>query len=229
MLSPARIFSATIILFSTMQATGATSGGLLVDPGHSPRSPGATSCTGRPEHLYNTVLAESVAAYLSENEIPVTLSRRSHDELSLSGRAKSAAGKSLMLSIHHDSVQPHFITGENGRPVSTKAEGYSIFVSQKNRHYAQSLKYAYQLAGALRSRGLRPSRHHAEKIAGESRQLIDAEQGIYLFNDLVVLKNSDAPAVLFEAAVIVSPKDEAKASSVLYRKLIAESVAEMLQ
>jgi N-acetylmuramoyl-L-alanine amidase len=57
--------------------------------------------------------------------------------------------------------------------------------------------------------------------------LIDPEKGIYLFDDLVVLKNADAPAVLLEAAVIVHPKDEKKASSTQYRNIISEAVMDM--
>jgi N-acetylmuramoyl-L-alanine amidase len=165
---------------------------VIIDPGHSPKAPGATSCTGKPEYLYNAALAEAVAAHLSAHHIPVAVTRQAQEELSLSDRARSASEKCLFLSIHHDSVQPQFITWENSRPISTKAEGYSIFISRKNRYYAQSLNYARKLGAALRSKGLRPSLHHAEKIAGENRQLLDPELGIYRYDDLVVLRKAEA-------------------------------------
>jgi N-acetylmuramoyl-L-alanine amidase len=219
----------TIIILISLQTTGAYSGDLVIDPGHSPKLPGATSCTGKPEHLYNDSLAQYVLTYLLKQETPVSLTRKANEELSLNNRASAAANKKLILSIHHDSVQPLFITWKNHRPTSTKAEGYSIFVSSKNRYYEQSLKYAHRLGAALRSRGLTPSKHHGEKIAGENRQLLDSEQGIYLFDDLVVLKKTDAPSILFEAAVIVNPQDEARATSEQYKLQIAEAILEMIE
>ena len=80
----------------------------------------------------------------------------------------------------------------------------------------------------MRSRGLRPSLHHAEKIAGENRQLLDPDLGIYRYDDLVVLRKADAPAILLEAAVLVHPQDEARAASAAYQRQIADAVAGMM-
>ena len=52
--------------------------------------------------------------------------------------------------------------------------------------------------------------------------------GFHIFDDLVVLKNADAPSILFEAAVIVNPQDEARAISKSYKRGIAKSVSEMM-
>ncbi len=222
-----KIVIVTIFLIS-LQATGAYSGGFIIDPGHSPKSKGATSCTGNSEYLYNDILSQYIITYLSNQRMPVTLTRTPHEEISLKDRALSASGKKIFLSIHHDSVQPQFITWKKSLPTSSKAEGYSIFVSYKNQHYEESLKYARVFGAALRGRGFKPSKHHGENIAGENRKLLDSENGIYLFDDLVVLKNSDAPAILFEAAVIVNPQDESRAVSESYKRGIAESVGDML-
>lgn len=173
------------------QTAGAISGGIVIDPGHSPKSPGAKSCTGKPEYLYNYELATSVIAYLSSRNIPAALTRQVDQELSLTDRAKLAKEAKLLFSVHHDSVQPQFIAWKNGRPFSNKAEGFSIFVSSLNAHYAKSLRYAQCLGIALRARRLLPSLHHAEKIAGENRKLIDSQNGIYLFDDLVILKKTE--------------------------------------
>jgi len=45
-------------------------------------------------------------------------------------------------------------------------------------------------------------------ITGENRVLLDKRLGIYIFDDLKVLKNAKSPAILLEAGVIVSPMDE---------------------
>jgi len=142
-----------------MQTAGASPGGLVIDAGHSPKSQGAMSCTGKPEYFYNSDLAETILDYLSKHNLSATLTHKINQEISLINRTKAASGKILLLSIHHDSVQPQFITWKNGRPFSTKAEGYSIFLSTKNSHYLQSLEYARRLGTSLRSKGLKPSKH----------------------------------------------------------------------
>jgi len=219
-----------MLSMSTMvKASESHSGVLLIDPGHSPRSPGATSCTGIPEYLYNNNLADTVVATLKQQHVPVITTRQSKENISLQDRALAAKGKKLLLSLHHDSVQPQFVNWSNkGRPSSAKAQGYSIFISRKNKYYSKSLLFARKLGAALHQRGLVPTLHHAEKIPGENRQLIDPKLGIYLYDNLHVLMNSDAPAVLLEAAVIVNPRDEALAASIKYQRKIAESVAEMV-
>ena len=129
----------------TSDVYGANISGLVIDAGHSPKSPGATSCTGRLEYLYNADLARLVSAYLSDHNIPVTVTHQPNEEITLRNRARVADVKSVFLSIHHDSVQPQFISWKDHRPTSIKAEGYSIFVSSKNAYYAQSVKYARRL------------------------------------------------------------------------------------
>lgn len=209
---------------STAQAASIT-----IDPGHSPRSPGAMSCSGKPEFMFNEALSEIVAARLRSDGLTVRLSKPRGD-VSLDSRAKSSGGTEVLLSIHHDSVQPQFITKSKqskGR-CSNKASGFSLFVSGRNPHYEQSLDFARRLGQALVRRGFMPSLHHAEAIRGENRELEDKTLGIYRFDDLVVLKRSTTPALLLEAAVIVNPADESSASSDDFSSAIADSVREML-
>lgn len=203
------------------------SGLILLDPGHSPAHPGAMSCTGRAEHLYNTELADVVKRHLVRNGFSVDLTRGPKEDISLMARAKLAKGHRLFLALHHDSAQPQF-TGktEAGHPVTDKpeAEGYSIFVSQKNRYYEESLAFARDLGSQLRKAGMIPSTHHGEPIKGENRDLLEPELGIYRFDDLVVLKHAESPAVLLESAVIIHPDDEARARSEAHRQEIAGAV-----
>lgn len=218
-----------LYLLLTIQSAGATSGGIVIDPGHSPKSPGAISCTGKAEYLYNAVLAETVFSHLKSRSISALVSHHTYEEMTLSARARSSAGRRLLISIHHDSVQPQFISKKNRHPCSNKAEGFSIFVSSQNNQYAESLEYARSLGMALRARGMHPSLHHSEKISGENRKLLDPLNGVYLFDDLVVLKKSEAPAILLEAAVIVNPEDEARAASALYQLQIATAIADVIE
>jgi len=230
------IFATYFVLISFMlsvvivaQATTSITGPLIIDPGHSPDSPGATSCTGKPEYLYNAYLAETVVSSLRKHHMQVTLTRQRMEAMSLKDRALAAKGKCLILSLHHDSVQPQFVTWDKkGRPFSSKAKGFSIFISRKNKYYLQALSDAHNLGTALLRRGLMPTLHHAEKIVGENRQLVDSKRGIYFYDNLFILRKSDAPAILLEAAVIVNPRDELLASSKMYRMKIAEAIEEMM-
>lgn len=204
---------------------------ITIDSGHSPRHPGTTSCSGKPEYIFNNALSSFVYNRLKAEGVLVQLSRREDSEVSLDARAKSSGGTDVLLSIHHDSVQPQFITDRKHYKgqCSGKAAGFSIFVSSLNPQFNQSLSYARRLGHALVHKGLKPTLHHAEKITGENRKLIDSTLGIYLFDDLIVLKKSATPALLFEAAVIVNPEDESLASSDNFKVLVAESISEMLR
>lgn len=200
------------------------SSNIVIDPGHSPKSKGAKSCTGAYEYIYNDYIVSLLERHLKYKNINIIKSREHNEEKSLAERAKLAKNKKLFLSIHHDSVHPRYIKSINGNPSSTHGSGYSIFVSKKNKNYAQSLKYATFLGKELRKSGLKPSHHHAENISGENRKLINPDLGIYEFDDLIVLKNSEAPALLLEVGVIVNPKDEAECLTPEFQNKIINAI-----
>jgi len=207
----------------------AFSANILIDPGHSPKLPGAIGCSGNPEYRYNAILATKIATHLQKLGFKVSMTKSLESEISLSDRTLKSKGKDLFLSIHHDSVQPQFIIHKSdGGFCSTKAKGFSIFISRTNRYFRESLNYAHKLGAALVKKGLCPTHHHAEKILGENRHLHDPTLGIYFFDNLAVLKNAESPAILLEAAVIVNPVDETRAASDEYQSVIVESVEEML-
>ena len=82
--------------------------------------------------------------------------------------------------------------------------GFSIFVSQRNPRYEESLRCAKAIGEALVAAGEKPSLYHAEPIAGENRPLLDRRLGVHRFDGLAVLKTATMPAVLVEAGVIVN-------------------------
>ena len=198
---------------------------VVLDPGHSPKRPGATSCSGVAEHVYNSTLTSAVAKYLKIRGFIVSVTRSPDGEATPGQRAKHATGKNLLLSIHHDSVQPQFLHYTNGNPCSYKAQGFSIFVSSKNAHFKVSLEAARVLGQSLRNSGLEPSVHHAENIPGENRQVLDKDLGIYLLDDLLVLKQAESPAILLEAGVIVNPVDDARVKTKEFHTKVAKAVA----
>ena len=103
-----------------------------------------------------------------------------------------------------------------------RIRGHSLFVSrQRRRKRPSSLRFARLLGAELRQRCLAPTLHHAEPVAGESRELIDRALGVYRFDDLAVLRTATMPAVLFEAGVIVNRGEEARLQQPAHRRLLA--------
>jgi N-acetylmuramoyl-L-alanine amidase len=203
---------------------------VLIDPGHSPKSPGTIGCNGKHEYLYNDALAKAVAAFLKRKNIPTDLTRLNNENISLIERAQKSNENCLLLSLHHDSVQPQFLYSKSNIRgyCSKKAKGFSIFVSRKNPHYNESVRYAEALGTALLKRGLIPTLHHAEPITGENREILMPDKGIYIYDELTILKNAKSPALLLEAAVIVHPQEALISDTDEYRRIISEAVYEML-
>ena len=201
----------------------------VLDPGHSPGKPGAESCSGTYEYIYNNNLVSTIMEYLGALAIQAEVTRSPDGEVSLEERARFSVGKKLFIAVHHDSAQKQFIKQVKGHPCSNKAEGFSIFVSGENEFFQESLAAARVLGQSLRNSGLSPSRHHGEKIQGENRKLLDENLGIYLFDDLVVLKKAQSPALLLEAGVIINPVDDDRVKTKAYQLKIAEAVAEAMK
>ena len=103
-------------------------------------------------------------------------------ERSLWARARATK---LFISIHHDSMQPPYLRPwtHNGvaRRYSEKFRGYSIFISEQIAAVVTSRRTPEVLGPGLLDRGLSPTLHHAEPIAGENRELLDPALGIYHF------------------------------------------------
>jgi N-acetylmuramoyl-L-alanine amidase len=210
-------------------APAAYGAAIAVDVGHSFERPGAISARGVPEFQYNLRLAR---------EIAVALRRAGHEAVLIGGdgrggdpggRARRAAGMDFLLSVHHDSVQPRYLSPweHDGEPrwFSDRFSGFSLFVSRLNPQPEKSLGCASAIGRALRAAGFAPSRYHAEPIPGENRPFADEANGVHYFDHLTVLKTASVPAVLFEAGVIVNRDEELRMRDAAVRRKIAGSVA----
>jgi N-acetylmuramoyl-L-alanine amidase len=205
---------------------------VAIDPGHTRKSPGAISAHGLPEVQFNERLAREVKDALKRAGFGQTfLTNLDQGETTLLQRAERANDRNakLFISIHHDSAQPQLLStwqyGGQPRQYTDTIAGYSLFVSDHNPQAAQSLRFAHLLGARLRGRCLVPSLHHADKLPGEGRELLDQHLGIYRFDDLVVLHATNMPAVLFEAGVIVNRKEESLLRSPGYRNKLVDAVA----
>jgi N-acetylmuramoyl-L-alanine amidase len=187
-----------------------------------------------PEHEYNLQLAKQIERTLVDGGFSritlITVQGLGRAQLIKRAERANALGVNLFLSIHHDDVQNfyHAKWTYNGTAhhFSDRFSGYSLFVSRENRHYENSLVFAKLLGAALTGHGMRYSPHHAEAIPGEGRQLLDRQVGVYLYDQLVVLKSTEAPAVLLEAGIIVNRVEELVLSSPEGRVSISAAVLE---
>lgn len=203
---------------------------LAIDVGHSSIQSGALSASCKKEYDYNKELTSFIAKKMvvldPKNKIE---SNVGSTKVTFEDRYNISKSKNLFISIHHDSVMPQFITyNQHKCPQSNHAKGYSIFISRKNIDFQKSLYYAKKFSNSLKSAGLKPSLHHNENISGENRELIDKDLGIYVFDDLKVLKNSFSPAFLFEAGVIVNSDDEKMINSNHFKEIVSDAVYFML-
>ncbi|MEZ4749434.1 MAG: ChaN family lipoprotein [Bdellovibrionota bacterium] len=207
---------------------------VVIDPGHSRESPGVRSATGRDEVRYNDAFSEKLQKLLSAKQSFVAELSRDHDEnLSLRERVDKirALKPDAVLSIHHDSMQEAFLEkrADGGWVTREPTAGFSLFVSTLGAHADRSRTLAELIGKEFVKRGRKPTLHHAEKIPGESRKLLDADLGIYEYNELAVLKNAVAPTVLVELGLIVDEDDEKYLSDAENQNQLAEALQESLQ
>jgi N-acetylmuramoyl-L-alanine amidase len=84
------------------------------------------------------------------------------------------------------------------------------------------LIFARLLGRELRSRGLKHTPHYAMGMMGPWRRtLIDASAGVYRYDQLIVLRTTQMPAILFEAGSIVHREEELLLASTERQTLIA--------
>ena len=202
---------------------------IAVDVGHYLAKPGVISARGVTEFEYNRRLALEVAEALRRAGHKTLLIGDDGIVENLGARAPRAKGMDLFISIHHDSVQPRFLSSWDidGETLlySDLFSGFSLFVSHLNSHTESSLKCASAIGAALRGAGFTPSRYHADPIVGENRPFADEANGVHYFDNLAVLKTASIPALLFEAGVIVNREEELRMRDPAVRRLIADGIA----
>lgn len=211
---------------------------IVVDVGHTPQEPGATSARGATEYEFNLRLAERIERSLLDAGF-ASASLLVTDGPARKGlliRASRAAERNpdLFVSVHHDSVPEHFLEEWEfeGRKLrfSDRFSGYSMFVSLENPEARASLQFGALLGRQLQARGLHYTPHYTEKfMGGRRRQLVDATAGIYRFDELWVLRAARSPAILFEAGSIVNRDEELLLASDDHRNLLANAVTDAVE
>jgi len=228
---PVRLLLFPVLLCAAASPHAQTA--VAIDVGHFIEEPGAASARGRPELDFNRELAAEIESAVRGRGLGTLLIGADGFMSQLTRRTAAAAAADFLLSVHHDSVQPHFLeTWEfDGveRAFSDRYSGFSLFVSRKNRSLRRSLACASAIGEALRGAGFSPSLYHADPIPGENKPFADRRNGVHYYDNLIVLKTARTPAVLLEAGVIVNREEELKVQSEEVRKRIAAAVADGLQ
>jgi len=83
------------------------------------------------------------------------------------------------------------------------------------------------LGDQLKARGLQYTPHYIEKFMGHrQRLLVDAKVGVYRYDQLIVLRTTQMPAVLLEAGSIINRDEELVMNSPERQSLIGAAVTD---
>ena len=210
----------------------------IVDVGHTVGKGGAMSARGVYEYEFNLRLAKQIeqkllAAGFERTVLLITAEAPRAGLFKRTAHA-NALHADLFLSIHHDAVPDGFLQKwqyeghEHG--YSDRFHGHSIFISNDNPNRGRSLVFAKLLGDQLKARGLIYTPHYTEKFMGHWRhELVDAEAGVYRYDQLVVLRSTRMPAVLLEAGSIVNRDEELELGTPERQALTTDAVADAVE
>jgi N-acetylmuramoyl-L-alanine amidase len=206
---------------------------VVVDVGHTVEVPGAISARGVPEYEFNLRLGQDVRQALVDagfDKTVISITDKA-PPAGLFARASGANGMraELFISIHHDSVPDNLLEtwnyeGQQNR-FNDQYPGYAIFISNDNADRAGSLLFGKLLGKALQARGLQYTPHYTLALMGHrQRQLLDADAGVYRYDELIVLRQTRMAAVLLEAGSIVNRPEELELASPARRALTSAAI-----
>ena len=201
--------------------------------GHTAESEGATSARNVAEFVFNLRLAQRIEEKLkaegfAETRLLVT-GGKARPSLVKRVAAANDLPADLFLSIHHDSVPNSFLEdwefdGKKSH-FSDRFNGYSVFVSRDNPEFKTSLAFAELIAKEMKARGLQYAQQYSMPVMGHYQHpLLDKENGVYDYDELVVLKKTLMPAVLLEAGSIINRDEELKMESPERQDIISSAV-----
>ena len=211
---------------------------VIVDVGHTVEKHGVLSARGATEYRFNLRLANQIEQRLVDAGFGktvelITAAPPPRGLLERAARANNLRAD-LLLSVHHDGVPDSFVEKweYDGREhaFSDRFKGHSIFISYDNGNPTGSLRFGRLLGNRLKARGLQYTRHYTEKFMGNrQRKLVDAEAGVYRYDELIVLRSTRMPAVLLEAGSIVNRDEELLLESPERQAAIAAAVTDAVE
>jgi N-acetylmuramoyl-L-alanine amidase len=206
---------------------------VVVDVGHTVDVPGAISAHGVPEYAFNLQLGQDINhalidAGFDKSVLLVTATAPWRGLVERAARANSMHAD-LFIAIHHDSVPDDLLqTWEYGgqeQKYNDDYPGYALFISNDNADPAGSLMFGSLLGKELQARGLHYTPHYTLPLMGHRRrELIDAQAGVYRYDQLIVLRETHMPALLLEAGSIVNRQEELELATPERRGLTSAAI-----
>jgi N-acetylmuramoyl-L-alanine amidase len=206
---------------------------IILDVGHTAESYGAMSARNVPEFEYNLNLGRRIEERLradgfGETFLMVTEGKARPSLMTRVARANKR-GADLFLSIHHDSVPDIYAERWEFRGKKSTFNdlfgGYSVFVSQRNPRYGESLRFARLLGNQMAGQDLIFARQYDQWFMGKyQRPLLDSDAGVYRYDELIVLRMTTMPAVLLESGSIINRDEELVMASDEHRNKVATAV-----
>jgi N-acetylmuramoyl-L-alanine amidase len=211
---------------------------IVLDVGHTEQSEGAISARNVAEFAFNLRLAQRIEQRLradgfAETRLLVT-GGKARPSLFKRVAAANDLQANLFLSIHHDSVPDRLLENWEfeGRKshFSDRFGGYSVWVSHDNPDFATSLQFAELIGREMKAEGLQYAPQYTMPIMGRyQHKLLNKETGVYLRDELVVLRKTRMPAVLLEAGSIINRAEELEMSSPERQTVITAGVTEAVK
>jgi N-acetylmuramoyl-L-alanine amidase len=206
---------------------------VVIDVGHTEAVAGAMSARGVPEYTFNLNLAQDVKQSLVDAgfDKTVLLITTKAPFLGLFERAirANAMAANLFISLHHDSVPDNLLQtwqyeGQEHH-FNDSYPGYAIFISNQNGDRAGSLMFGKFLGTELQARGLGYTPHYILPLMrNRRRELLDADAGVYRYDELIVLQRTRMPAALLEAGSIINRQEEAALASPERRAITSAAI-----
>jgi N-acetylmuramoyl-L-alanine amidase len=206
---------------------------VVVDVGHTVDVPGAMSARGIAEYAFNLRLARDINrglldAGFQQTVLLITATAPWRGLVERAARANSMRAN-LFIAIHHDSVPDNLKQNWEYAGLKTQFNdnypGYAIFISNENADPTGSLQFGSLLGRELESRGLHYTPHYTFALMGHRRRiLVDAEAGVYRYDQLIVLRQTRMPAVLLEAGSIVNRQEELELGTPERRSLTSAAI-----
>ncbi|HTZ02760.1 MAG TPA: N-acetylmuramoyl-L-alanine amidase [Xanthobacteraceae bacterium] len=207
---------------------------VVVDVGHTVAVPGATSARGVSEYTFNLALGTKIKDALTTagfraTTLMITATAPWRGLVERAARA-NAMHANLFIAIHHDSVPDNLLKSwqyeGQDQHYNDDYPGYAIFISNANPDRAASLQFGSLLGKELQARGEHYTPHYTLTLMGHRRRiLVDAQNGVYRYDQLIVLRDTRMPAVLLEAGSIVNRDEELQLATPERQALTSAAVA----